>query len=274
MNGADNGQSATHSALVEASIRATPRSVKGHLARWQWGIALGLMLLEPSLLSAAPRRRSRAVFPVDATQTVAYEYAQLDEAACHERLEARGLPVRRNDQSVPGVKAPVRLTGALHGVTFRTDLAVKDRETSPYEIFDCRLVLALDDFSKLLEKEGIVEAVYSSAYRPPPKSRKNVEQGKRHEGGLAIDIHRFRKSDGTVLKVDRDFRGRIGSPVCGKRAQPQKWQKPEAQLLRRLVCTAAEQHLFQSILTPNADRPHRTHFHLEVTPGVRWFIVS
>jgi hypothetical protein len=28
------------------------------------------------------------------------------------------------------------------------------------------------------------------------------------------------------------------------------------------------------ILTPNHNRPHRNHFHLDVTPGAKWFIVD
>jgi hypothetical protein len=74
--------------------------------------------------------------------------------------------------------------------------------------------------------------------------------------------------------VEKDFHGLIGAKVCGKNARPPAPATKAAVQLRQLVCAAAESQLFQLILTPNYDRPHRNHFHLEVTPTVRWFIVS
>ena len=54
-------------------------------------------------------------------------------------------------------------------------------------------------------------------------------------------------------------------------ANPQRF--PEAREIRSIACEAADARIFHSILTPNYDRPHRNHFHLEVTAGVQWFIV-
>lgn len=214
----------------------------------------------------------RATFPVDYELAPAYRYAQLEPGACYEELQKRELPAERQEPTWPGLSAPVRLKGALNGVTFRTDIL--ERESSPYELFDCRLVLALHDFTRLLRAEGVHEVVMSSAYRPPPKSIELGMQGKRHSGGLAIDMHRFQLDDGRTIKVDRDFHGRIGAPVCGRSAPRPFPDSEDARLLRRLACGAAEQRLFQSILTPNFDRPHHNHFHVELTLGVRWFSIS
>ena len=222
-----------------------------------------------------PKGRSDAEFPAEVENSPAYRYAQLDTESCYQELEKRQLPLRREEKSWRGMTAPMRFTGPINGVVFRTDMLESERATSPYELFDCRLALALDDFSKILHAEGIVQAVLSSAYRPPPKSTSSDdEQGKRHAGGLAVDIHRFARADGTWLNVERDFHGRLGTKVCGKSAVPPNPVTPEAALLRRLVCAAAEQRLFQLVLTPNYDRAHRNHFHLGLTAGVRWFIVS
>lgn len=224
---------------------------------------------------ARPRRhRSTAVFPSDLESTPAYRYSQLESEACYRELEKRDLPTQRETKAWPGLTAPVRVTSPIHGVRFRTDRGDSELATSPYELFDCRLVLALDDFTELLRAEGIVEVVYSSAYRPTPKSVAMGDQGKRHAGGLAIDVHRFRQDDGTWIKVEQDFHGRIGATVCGKSAASPVRSSPAAKLLRRLVCGAADQRLFQCILTPDYDYPHRNHLHLEVRAGVRWFIVS
>lgn len=214
----------------------------------------------------------QATFPADYEQAPAYRYAQLEPDACYDELAKRELPVERQEPKWPGMSAPVRLKGPLNGVTFRTDIL--ERESSPYELFDCRLVLALHDFTQLLRAEGVHEVVMSSAYRPPPQSVELGMQGKRHAGGLAIDMHRFELDDGRTIKVERDFHGRIGGRVCGRGASPPFPSTDDARLLRRLVCGAAERRLFQSILTPNFDRPHRNHFHVEITMGVRWFSVS
>ena len=36
---------------------------------------------------------------------------------------------------------------------------------------------------------------------------------------------------------------------------------------------AYEAQLFNVVLTPNYNKPHANHFHLEVTRGVKWFLV-
>ena len=49
--------------------------------------------------------------------------------------------------------------------------------------------------------------------------------------------------------------------------------KKTADELRSIVCEAADQRLFTVILTPNYNRAHANHFHLEVTPDVTWHLV-
>ena len=52
-------------------------------------------------------------------------------------------------------------------MTFRTGLTASQRESSPWEIVDCRLALALDDFAEQLAAHDIVTVVHLSMYRPP-----------------------------------------------------------------------------------------------------------
>jgi hypothetical protein len=221
-----------------------------------------------------PMGRSSAVFPADVESSPAFRYAQHDAESCYAEIQSRQLPVRREDKHWPSIMLPMRLTGPVNGVVFRTDILESERGVSPYELFDCRLVLGLDDFSKLLRTEAINEVVLSSAYRPPPKGGAGDETAKRHAAGLAVDIHRFRRQDGRWIVVEKEFHGRIGMAVCRKAGVSPATTTPEAALLRRIVCGAAEQRLFQCILTPNYDHAHRNHLHLELTVGVRWFIVS
>ena len=96
--------------------------------------------------------------------------------------------------------------------------------------------------------------------------------GGQHDGGLALDAGRFTKKDGTVLDVLKDFHGRIGDPTCGDGAGPHP-ATDAAKELRDILCTTVEAHLFNVVLTPDFNRPHRNHFHLEVMANVKWFLV-
>jgi len=208
--------------------------------------------------------------PSGADVTPAVRYAGLDPSSCAATLIARGVPFAPVD-TARGVLAPIRLTGPIHGVAFHSALSASQRGISPYEILDCRLALALDDFAKILEQHGVREVVHLSMYRPPPKGWSVGRIGGQHGGGLAIDAAEFKKEDGTTLDVDRDFAGRIGDHTCGPTAvQPPTVPSAE---LRSIVCEAAEQHLFHVELTPDYNQRHKNHFHLEVTANVRWFLV-
>ncbi len=211
-------------------------------------------------------------FASDVAQTPAYRYAQLDRAAWEAELTQRGIPFTPVADA-RGVLAPVRLAGPIRGIAYHSGIPEKDRATSPYEIFDCRLVLALDDFSALLAQHDVVEVLHLSAYRPPSSKRWPAGKiGQRHDGALALDAGVFVRRDGSTLNVEKDFHGRIGARTCGPSTGPSP-ATPEAIELRRIVCEAADAHLFQVELTPDYNWQHRNHFHLEVTAKVGWFLV-
>lgn len=193
-------------------------------------------------------------------------YAAMTQDECEAELTSRGIGFHR--EIAKGVLAPVRLDGPLHGVTFRTNEKAEQRATSVWEIADCRLVLALDDFSQILAMHDIVEVRHYSMYRRAPDRWPADKIGTRHTGGLALDAARFIKSDGSTLDVLDDFKGRRYRKVCGKDAP--KGKTDAARELREIVCAALDVGMFSVILTPNFNRAHRNHFHLEVTPGVKW----
>jgi len=241
------------------------------------GVRLVTALLGAALACAASE--SRAAFGVSAVvpdyvplpaAAPALRYGRLDRVACENELERRGVPFARVDEA-RGVLAPVRLQGALHGVTFRTGLPEARRATSPWEIVDCRLALALDDFAAQLATHDITQVIHFSVYRPPSLTWPEGKIASRHPGALAIDAGTFVKRDGTHLEVEHDFHGRIGSTTCtGSGPHP---ATREALELRRIVCDATDARLFNVALTPDYNWPHRNHFHLEVTAGVGWFVV-
>src|SRR5262249_6136350 len=104
--------------------------------------------------------------PAAKAEPAAIRYAALTRDECEAELTARKIAFER--ETAKGVLAPVRLKGALHGVEFRTNLPDDQRATTPWEIADCRLVLALDDFAAILAQHHIVGVRHFSMYRVPP----------------------------------------------------------------------------------------------------------
>ena len=211
---------------------------------------------------------SRFSTPSEPDALPAVRYGALSQDDCEAELTARKIAFTREPSK--GVREPVRLGGPLHGVVFRTNET--NHKASTYEITDCRLVLALDDFAQILASHDVVEVRHYSIYRPPPKSWAEDRIGAQHNGALAIDAARFIKADGSFLDVLDHFHGHIGAKTCGDGAGPHP-ATPEATELREILCDAVAQHLFNVVLTPDYNRPHRNHFHLEVTENVKWFLV-
>jgi hypothetical protein len=218
-----------------------------------------------------PNAKSRFETPRDATSSPAYRYGAMSRDACEAALRERKIAFARID-TARGVLAPVRLAGPLRGVTFRTELPAKARATTPWEIADCRLVLALDDFAAILARHDIVEVHHYSMYRPPSKSWPADKLGTRHDGALALDAGKLVDKRGKVLDVDRDFHGAIGAKTCGDDAGPSP-STEESRELRDILCETVAARIFNVVLTPNYNKPHKNHFHLEVTAGVKWFLV-
>jgi hypothetical protein len=215
----------------------------------------------PATLGLEPARPERYAPETFAPQ----QYGNLDPAVCEMELARRAIPFARVDEA-RGVLAPIRLTGPLHGVAFTSTEPAAQRATSPLEILDCRLALALDDFAGQLATHGIVRVVHFSMYRPPPRNWPAARTASRHAGALAIDAAVFVKEDGSKLDVLHDFHGRIGASTCGPGTGPHP-STPEAVELRQIVCDAVDSRLFNIALTPDFNWPHRNHFHLEVKAG-------
>lgn len=412
------------------------------------GLALGAALAA-ALVGGAPRAAHAdsqflVVPPPGVSEaSPAYRYAHMTNDEAYAELDKRKI-LYTKVPSAPGVRAPIRLTGKLHGVYVHGALPPEQRITSVFEILDARLALALDDFCALLERHEIDELVHFTMYRPqaadtskhgvddkhthgptkapakpsavapaprgataapkpvtkpsaakapaksptlkggalkapvtkgaaglptkpmlekapdtkapelvvdkakapskaaPPapstslggkpvakaqakaqvgkapaakgpalKSQAKVEPqvarpragtptkdgpreakavkveppkvpeapvkvvkpappGTRHPAGLAIDVGKLRKRSGQWLSVAGHFHGKIGDRTCGDGAKTP--DTPEARELRSIVCEASDLRIFTYTLTPNYDAAHVDHYHMEIKPGVRWFL--
>jgi hypothetical protein len=241
-------------------------------------VACSVVLALTAGEAAAARGKGRAKFHPDWEKHPSTRYAAMGVTECTAELTRRKIEFALVKRA-PGVQIPVRLPKDVGGVVYRTEIAAHLRSSNPYDVFDCRLVLALEDFSKVLRSHDIDEVLMFSAWRPPGKRWPDGKAGTRHPGALAIDAYRFGKklAPGQTarvwLDVVKDFHGTIGASPCGSDAAPPSPSTPQARELRSIACEAADQHLFTAVLTPNYNRAHHNHFHLEVTPEVRWYLV-
>lgn len=220
--------------------------------------------------SPDPDGRPTAILRDDAPNV---RYAAMAPAACEAELARRGVPFLHAEPT-EGVLAPERFGGPVHGVTIHTGAPEAVRLRSPMEVFDCRLMLALDDFAAMAAARGIVEMRHISAYRSKRDNGCTAKYpGKQHCAALAVDIASFRLRDGTVWSVQKDFAGQIGAATCGPTARP---PAPTAAStgLHALVCEAADRGIFNVILTPDHNAEHFNHFHVEVTPDANWMLIQ
>lgn len=220
-----------------------------------------------------PRGRPVAVLRPDAPNI---RYAGLSDSECIAELTSRAIATELAPrQLAPGVATPVWLRGRLSGVSVHSALPDKPngRRYSSLEVFDCRLVLALDDFAALVAEHDVVEIIHLSAYRPRSAHGCTPKyDGKQHCGALAVDIGSFRKKDGSTLVVDRDFHGKIGLGTCADKVGPRPVTERASELWG-FVCDSARRATFNVILTPNYNREHKNHFHVEVTPDAGWMLI-
>jgi hypothetical protein len=196
----------------------------------------------------------------DASVIAANAYGELTNPQCLALLDKRGIAYVKLGKT-SGVELPIRLDGPLHGVDIHGGEPAADRNTSPTEILDCRLALALDDFAEILADHHVVEAVHWSIYRKPPIGTENVAAD--HTAGLAIDLGALFEDDGSRTGIAEQWRGEIGAKTCGNGAYPVPASK-RAWRLRAILCAVAGAHVFHLVLTPNFNAAHHDHFHLEI----------
>jgi len=238
-------------------------------------VALGSRFEEHAAAAeATPAATERASYaeplpsPIVVKSSLASRWAGLSGASCWAEVTRRKLSVTRFRGAAVGVATPVRVTGPIGGVRF-----VTPGKKSPYGILDCRLALALSDLAPLLVRYEVVEVRIDNMYRPhahlPGKKKPS-----QHSFGLAVDLTRLKRADGSELVVERDFAGAIGEPVCGQDARARAELPGEAAVLRDLICEVARSGLFHHILTPNHDAAHRDHFHLDIARGARQRLIE
>lgn len=216
---------------------------------------------EPDL-SKEPFRQPLAARRLLPPSSYARRFANLSPAQCMKELRAAKLPVKRWGGPAKGVANPLKLDGALSGVKF-----VFPGGKSPFGVLDCRLVLTLNQFARVLAAHDVVRVQLDNMYRPrsklPRHRRGKARSPSQHSHGLAADITRLWLADGSMLSVADDWHGELGAPACGPDAVLTD-PRAAAIRLRNVVCDVAREGIFTHMLTPGFDAAHRDHFHFDI----------
>ncbi|MEZ4221507.1 MAG: extensin family protein [Polyangiaceae bacterium] len=186
----------------------------------------------------------------------AQRYASLSPGACRTELGRRKISAVRLGGNVPGIASPMRLPKELNGVRL-----IVPPKTTKWSMLDCRLVLALDDLTRLLVTHDVTAMAVGNFYRPWSKLRKRVKS--QHHYGLAADIVSFTLKDGSTLDVTRDFQATVGEQACGPEAVMHEYTEAAVRL-RNLMCDVARAKLFHHMLSPSFNTAHRDHFHWDI----------
>lgn len=215
--------------------------------------------------SASPMQRGAAVEEGLDTSLHAATAAEIKPlrlpqtaAACEASLKQAGIDYRKvSTAAADGIAWPIRLVGPIAGV--RIEGAPSPEAETNY--LDCRLAATLLVWAPSLRARGIVGMEHFSMYRP----QAHVDGGEKlsgHAAGRALDLGRLELQDGRKLSIQDAWKNRkAGADPCGS------YRDDAAnELLREVVCDAAQRGLFQVVVTPHHNAAHSDHVHLEIDP--------
>ena len=165
--------------------------------------------------------------------------------ACHASLREAGIAFTEVRTTLTPIPAPVRIDGPIEGVTL-----VKLREDAPL-IVACELAARLPAIARVLGAHHVTRAHVLSSWRREPRTSF-------HTMGLALDLARFDREDGSSLVVERDWRARPERETCEA--------VDEGDSLRALLCELAEGAPLSTAIGPEYSPGHRDHLHIDVRP--------
>ena len=195
----------------------------------------------------------------------ASELSNLSPAACRRRLRRLTVPFERNRRAYSGVATPLSVAPQFPGIALRAP-------QGKFGVLDCRLALTLHSIFPLLAKHDVKSLRIDNFYRNRARlpGRKKPSQ---HSYGLAADVVSFTLKNGDVLDIETDWGGKIGDEPCGPKASVVP-ETDKGVRLRNLYCDVARHGFFHHMLSPNHNRAHRNHLHLDIKRGNRWYSID
>jgi len=198
----------------------------------------------------------------------ASDLMRMNQRTCHDYLNTLEVPFTAvAAREAPEVAIPVRITGPVAGVTFSIPWS-EDPDGDHHAIWDCRLVAAFVPIAEFLHAHGVTEVQYFSALRRGKIVRKKPSS--QHNVGLALDLLGWRGPDLPLAKVEDVFpreRLRECPRGLGSPGSPVHTGSTPGDLMLALVCQAHARGLFHTLLTPDHDRDHHNHLHLDLKAG-------
>ena len=173
--------------------------------------------------------------------------------ACLEELTSLGIRHEFFHTDRSPIPTPVRLEGAIEGVTFR-----KLRDSAPF-IVACELAARLPRIARVLRQHHIHTVDVMSSWRLAPRTSF-------HTMGLALDLNTFIRDDASTLDVLRDYPMRADAPTCDGIDASSRPTEPSTALVV-LACDLSTRAGLQTVITPNYSEGHRNHFHIDIRPN-------
>lgn len=169
-----------------------------------------------------------------------------DPAQCLAALDRLGMRYSRaappTGPAACSVRNPVEVSAA--GVAW-----------SPPVVVSCAFALRLDTFARqdvqaaalahFGQRVTLIRQIGAHSCRRETGSKSRWSQ---HATGSALDVAGFELADGTAITVEQDWRGR----------------GPKRDFLRDVAHRACKR--FSVVLTPNSNRDHRDHIHIDIGP--------
>jgi len=173
------------------------------------------------------------------------------ESAPHLRPKAACLADLRRARIGFDLEEPSPLVA--YGVHVRRvpGLAIQGRDL----VVSCEMASRLPALARVLNAQGFTGVTIMSSWRSHPHESF-------HTLGLALDLARFATPEGETLDVERDYAKSEGAETCAILAPEGK-----ARRLQALACALFASRSFSTVLTPNYNRGHRHHFHVDIRPA-------
>jgi hypothetical protein len=167
---------------------------------------------------------------------------------CQAQLSRIGVEAQPMKWTATPVPTPVEIIGPIEGVEF-----VRKRSKAPFYL-SCELAARLPTMARIFARHGVEKVHLMSAYRV-------FAQRSFHSMGLALDLSGFETDRGEVDLLEH-FGRTPERPTCPA-PEHDDWR---AQLLADVSCELFETHRFSTVVTPNYNKGHWDHYHIDIRP--------
>ncbi len=187
-----------------------------------------------------------------------------EQGECLEMLEQRGLVFEPTDvppdspegfpELICEIEDAVYLYPPIAGVSWRY---IDSMSEAPV-LVSCETALAIADMAEILDDMGATEFQHIGTYNC--RVIGGTDTLSMHAFAMAIDLYGFTLFDDSWYTVLDDWEDGVAMPMT-----------PGGQWLKELTDTMFDMDVWNVILTPNYNDAHDNHFHVDLTPGNKFY---